>query len=305
MKSADTDTLVDAVIASRIAGKKKRLDSMRPLPNDVLGRLREDFRVRHTYHSNAIEGNTLSLQETKLVLEEGITISGKSLREHLEAVNNAKGFQLIERLAKSKRQIDQVTIQEVHETITRGILEDAGKYRIQNVRITGAPKAPPNHSKIPKLLDELLDSLKDSGKSAIERAACLHHGLVAIHPFIDGNGRVSRLLTNLYLIRFGYPPIILRKEDRRKYYRCLRDADMGNPKPFVNFIAKAVDESLTYHLSTFGGDEELVPLAILSRKTPYSQEYLSLRARQGKLDAVKVGRIWHSTIRAMREYMEG
>lgn len=305
MKSADTDTLVDAAIALRIADKKKRLDSMRPLPNGVLERLREDIRIRHTYHSNAIEGNTLSLQETKLVLEDGITIRGKSLREHLEAVNNAKGFQLIEKLASGKRSIDHVTIQEVHETITRGILEDAGNYRTQNVRITGAPKAPPNYSKIPKLLDELLDSLKKPGKSAIERAASLHHGLVAIHPFTDGNGRVSRLLTNLYLIRLGYPPIVLRKEDRKRYYKCLRDADTGNTRPFVNFIAKAVDESLTYHLSAFGGDDELMPLAILSRKTPYSQEYLSLRARQGKLDAVKIGRVWHSTKRAIREYMEG
>jgi Fic family protein len=257
MKNADTDTLVDAAIASRIAGKKKRLESMRPLPNDVLERLMEDVQVRHTYHSNAIEGNTLSLQETKLVLEDGITISGKSLREHLEAVNNAKGFHLMEKLARGKRPIDHVAIQEVHETITRGILEDAGKYRTRNVRITGTPKAPPNYSKIPKLLDQLLDSLKDSGKSAIERAACLHHGLVAIHPFIDGNGRVSRLLTNLYLIRSGYPPIVLRKEDRKRYYRYLRDADMGNPIPFANFIAKAVDESLSYHLSAIQEDSLL------------------------------------------------
>lgn len=305
MKTADADTLVDPEIASRIGGKKRRLDSLRPLPSDTLKRLREDIRIRHTYHSNAFEGNTLSLQETKLILEEGITISGKSLKEHLEAVNNSRAFQLIEKLAKGKRAIGHVTIQEVHERMTRSILEDAGKYRTQNVRITGAPKAPPNYSRIPKLLDKLLGSLKDKRKSAIENAAYLHHGLVAIHPFIDGNGRVSRLLTNLYLARSGYPPIVFRKEDRKKYYKCLRDTDKGYPKSFVNFIAKAVDESLTYHLSAFGGDDELVPLAILSEKTPYSQEYLSLRARQGKLDAVKVGRVWHSTRRAIREYMKG
>ncbi len=304
MEVADTDTLIDPEVSRRIAEKKRRLDSARPLQADVLNWLREDVRLRHTYHSNAIEGNTLTLQETKLVLENGITIGGKPLKDHLEAINGAKGFDLIEGLARGKKPIDHMTIQEVHETVTKGILEDAGRYRTQNVRIAGARKTPPPYSKILKLMDELIASLKKPKRNPIEMAAILHHGLVAIHPFVDGNGRVSRLLSNLYLLRHGYPPAILRKEDRGKYYRYLGEADRGSLKPFINFIARAMDESLTYHLSAFGGEDELLSLGTLAETTPYSQEYLSLRARQGKLDAVKIGRVWHSTKRAVTGYVK-
>jgi len=139
----------------------------------------------------------------------------------------------------------------------------------------------------------------------VETAAFLHHGFVQIHPFIDGNGRVARLLTNLYLIAQGYPPIVLKFGDRGKYYRYLKSADAGKLEGFANFIAKAVDESLTVYLSIFGGVDELLPLKEFAGDTAYSQEYLSLRARQGVLDAVKVGRVWYSTKRAVREYVEG
>ena len=101
----------------------------------------------------------------------------------------------------------------------------------------------------------------------------------------------------------GYPPIVLKKEGRKKYYDVLRKADQGNLGPFINFLAKAVDESLTLYLAIFGGKDEILPLTELAEATPYSQEYLSLRARQGVLSAVKIGRVWHSTKRALEEYM--
>ena len=137
----------------------------------------------------------------------------------------------------------------------------------------------------------------------VEVASFRHHGFVRIHPFIDGNGRVARLLTNLYLIARGYPPIVLRIEDRGKYYRFLRAADAGNTGLFVNFIAKAVKDNLTMYLSIFGGVNELLPLKELAQNTPYSQEYLSLRARQGVLDATKLGKTWYSTRRAIKQYL--
>lgn len=297
---ADTDMIR---LSGRIAEKKARLDSKRPLPPDAVRRLRDEIRLLHTYHSNAIEGNTLTLQETKLVIEEGITIGGKSLREHLEATNNAKAFDLIEELAKDwkRNRINQETIQQVHEAVTKGIIE-GGKYRTQNVRITGARKTPPDFSKVPKLMGALVEDIRVEGGDPIERAAFFHHRLVEIHPFIDGNGRVARLLTNLYLMGEGYPPIVLKKEDRMRYYSSLSSADGGNLKPFMLFIAKAVDESLTLYLSIFGGEDELVPLSELAKDSLYSQEYLSLRARQGRLDAVKIGGIWHSTQRALEAY---
>ncbi len=300
---SDTDTsLIRDPFLSRINSKIRRLNSLRPLPVDAVKRLHEEMRLLHTYHSNAIEGNTLTLSETKLVLEEGITIGGKSLREHLEAINNAKAYDLIMEIA-TKRPIDHETIQQIHEAVMKGIIEDAGKYRTKNVRITGAVKTPPDWSKVARLMDELIGKVAERKGHSVETAAYLHHGFVEIHPFTDGNGRVARLLTNLYLMAHGYPPVVLKTGDRGRYYKFLRAADSGNPVPFANFIAKAVDESLTMYLSIFGGADELLPLKELARETHHSQEYLSLRARQGALDAVKMGKIWYSSKRAVDQYM--
>ncbi len=210
---------------------------------------------------------------------------------------------LEEDIAKKKKPIDHVTIQQIHEVVTAGILEEAGKYRSKNVRITGAVKTPPDWSNIVKLMDGLIEKISESKTHPVETAAYLHHRFVQIHPFIDGNGRVARLLTNLYLIAWGYPAIVLKTEDRGKYYKFLRAADAGNLGTFANFIAKAVDESLTMYLSIYGGIDELLPLKELAKGTPYSQEYLSLRARQGILDAVKTGKAWYSSKRALEEYL--
>ena len=301
----NTDTcVIHEKLFSRIIEKKKKVDSIRPLPSDSLKKLHEEMRLLHTYHSNAIEGNTLTLSETKLVLEEGLTIGGKSLREHLETVNNAKAFDFIESIVGTKTKIDHITIQKIHEIVTVGILEEAGRYRTKNVRITGANKTPPDWSKVVNLMDELIENVEISEKNPIETSAFLHHRFVEIHPFIDGNGRVARLLTNLYLIGLGYSPIVIKTEDRKKYYRFLKAADAGNPGPFANFIAKAIDESFTMLLSIFGEEEELIPLKELAHETPYSQEYLSLRARQGALDAVKMGKKWFSSKRAVKQYID-
>ena len=298
----DTDTVSKSLL-DRIDRKKHLLDSRRPLPAEALTRLQEEMRIIHTYNSNAIEGNTLSLQETKLVLEEGITVGGKSLLEHLEVTGNANAFNLLEDMAKNPAAIAHPGILILHDLVTWGIQKDHGNYRTTNVRITGAIKRPPDFSKIPVLMTEMLDSVSEMKGHDVITAAYLHHKFVEIHPFSDGNGRVARLLTNLYLMKNGYPPIILKKEDRLKYYSCLRKADQGDLIPFAIMIAKAVDESLTIYLAIFGGDDELIPLKELTGSTPYSQEYLSLRARQGKLDAVKIERVWHSTKAAIEEYM--
>ncbi len=301
---SNTDTsLIQEDILLRIKEKTKRLNSMRPLPKDAMKRFREDLRLQHTYHSNAIGGNTLTLPETRLVIEEGITTGGKTLREHLEAINNARAYDLIEDIAGNKKEIDHDTIRQIHETMMAGILEGAGEYRTENVRITGA--TPPDWSQVIRLMDKLIKELSWSNMHPVGTSAFLHHGFVNFHPFVDGNGRVARLLTNLYLIARGYPPIIIKKGDRIKYFRSLKAADAGNPAPFANFIAKAVDESLSLHLSAFGGDDELLPLKELARETPYSQEYLSLRARQGFLDSVKMGRVWYSSKRAVGKYVSG
>jgi Fic family protein len=304
MKISDTDIKINSLLFERIDKKKSFLDSKRPLPKSAVNRLHEEMRLLHTYHSNAIEGNTLTLQETKLAVEEGITIGGKSLAEHLEATGNAKAFERITRLARGHSRINLPVILEIHEIVTRGLLEDSGRYRIQNVRIAGAKKSPPDFSKVPKLMEEMIKDMAKIRAHRVVVATYLHHRLVEIHPFSDGNGRVARLMMNLLLMRSRFPPVVLKKEDRKKYYECLKRADRGNLGPFANFIGKAMDESLTLYISIFGGKNALVPLSELAKGSSYSQEYLSLRARQGFLSAVKIGRTWHSTRNELADYME-
>jgi len=263
----------------------------------------DKIRLLHTYHSNAIEGNTLTLRETKLVVEEGITIGARSLREHLEAVGNAEAFYFVEELAQGIQPINHINVQKIHEIVTRGQLRESGKYRTENVRIAGAIKSPPDFSKIIEQLDAYFHNIYLMSTNAMEIAAYIHHRFVEIHPFIDGNGRVARLLTNLYLLSNGYPPLVLKKQDRNRYYAYLHSADQGNLEPLTRYIAKAEDDSLTIYISIFGGDDELIPLGQLSGTSSYSQEYLSFRARQGILDAVKIRNIWYSSKRALEEYI--
>lgn len=293
------DTLME-----RIHEKKVRLDALRPMDRDLVARLHDEMRLLHTYHSNAIEGNTLTLSETKLVLEEGITIGGKTLREHLEATNNAKGYDLMVRLSAETAPFNHVTIQQIHEVVTRGILETAGQYRTRNVRITGAPRTPPDWKDVIREMDRLIDDISRDDRPVVEMTAFLHHRFVAIHPFTDGNGRVARLLGNLYLLCHGYPPIVLEQKNRQQYYRVLRDADLGTPGPFTWFIAGAVSASLTRYLAVAGGESSLVPLRDLAEGSPYSQEYLSLAARKGLLDAVKIGTAWHASRDALARYIQ-
>jgi len=304
MKYADTDINIDDLLLKRVEEKKKRLDNLRPLPKDALKKLLEDIRLRHTYHSDAIEGNTLTLQETKLVLEEGVTIGGKPLKDHVEAKNDAEAFDLMIKLVHAEKPVSQDIIQQIHEIVTKGILEVSGKYRTEHVRITGSKTTPPSFSKIVKLMDEYISNIRELKLQPIKKAAFIQHELVLIHPFLDGNGRVARLITNLYLMNQGYPPIVLKKEDRRKYYRVLQSADDGDLSPFANFIAQAVHEALMYYLSSFVEDERLISLKEIADFFPYSQEYLSLRARQGKLDAVKIENVWYSSKRALKEYLK-
>ena len=302
MKYADTDIKISVFLLKKIEQKKKKLDSLRPISKDAVKRIIEDIRLRHTYHSDAIEGNTLTLQETKLVLEEGITIGGRPLKDHIEARNDAEAFDLMIKLVNSKKEINQEIIQQIHESITKGILKNPGKYRTENVTITGAKINPPSYLKIIRLMDEYIQNIHKLKLQPIKKAAYIHHEFVRLYPFLDGNGRVARLITNFYLMKEGYPPIIIQKEDRKNYYRSLNKADQGDLSDFATFIARVVNESLQYYLSSFIDEERLVTLSELSKKADYSQEYLSLRARQGKLDSVKIDNIWYSSKRALKDY---
>ncbi len=297
--------LLDERIHERIIAKKVRLDSYRPLSENLVRKLHENMEIAYTYNSNAIEGNTLTLQETKLVIREGITVSGKSLSEHLEAVNHPKAIAYIEGMIKDK--IEEKNILELHKILFSGFCENAGNYRNCQVYIEGRDFMPPPAFEVPELMKDLVEWLDKNPEELrpIELAAIFHHKLVFIHPFDDGNGRVGRLLMNLILIKNGYPLTVIRQVDRRKYYSSLIKADNGDPKNLVNFVARCVEQSLDIYLRSFEPSEpknKLLSLAEASKLTPYSPEYLSLLARRGLIGAVKVGRNWQVSQNALEEY---
>lgn len=297
---------IDEVIYSRILAKKGALDKLRPFDKGALHKLQETFRVDLTYNSNAIEGNSLSLSETKLVLEEGITVGGKSMKEHLEVTNHGKAIDFVQSLV-SKPAIEEVDVLNLHAMILDRIdPENAGFYRRGAVRISGTTYSPPNPAKVPALMQEVYALLKMKGGEPIETGAKIHQKFVNIHPFIDGNGRTARLLLNLYLMRNGYPPVIILRAERKKYINTIMKARAENDiAPFANFVAKAVERSLDIYLDSLGQNPgEYLDLSDAAKisKNGYSQEYLSLLARRGKIGAVRFGRNWKITKEALDEY---
>jgi len=294
-------------IYARILSKKKALDNLRPLPPQLVKKLWEQMQIEFTYNSNAIEGNTLSLRETQLVIQEGITVRGKSLREHLEARNHPDAINYVEKLAQRGTTIKQEDILKVHALLMHGIDDqNAGKYRTGQVRVAGATFMPPPAEKIQKMISELLQTLSQNPDELrpIELAAFFHHKLVYIHPFLDGNGRTARLIMNVTLMRSGYPFTVLLKVDRPKYLRALSEADNGNLIPFANFIANCVERSLDIYLLAFEKEAEILTLAEASKLTPYTQEYLSLLARKSSIGAFKLRRNWVITKKALDEYLK-
>ena len=225
---------------------KSKLDDHRPLAPGLLWSLRKDMVLRYTYHSNAIEGNPLTLIETKVVLEDGLTIGGKLLRHHLEAVNHADAITYLETLVKDNVPLDERVLKELHQLVLRGLDNEAGRYRGCNVIITGAGHTPPDHVYVDECMQNFFDWYCGEAQSLhpVERAARAHADLVIIHPFRDGNGRTSRLAMNLELMRAGFPTAIIPVEDRAAYYQNLdkagTDADYG---PFVQQLAQLVERS--------------------------------------------------------------
>jgi len=298
---------------SHLNKQKAALDQLRPFPLAALKRLHEQMVIEWTYNSNAIEGNTLTLKETALVLQQGITIAGKPLREHLEAVNHREAIQKLEEIVQKKSSLSEESVRSLHRIILKGIDDaEAGRWRRERVRILGAVHLPPDPIKVPRLMAEFTDWLvKEEPKAhPVWFAGMAHYRFVHIHPFIDGNGRCARLLMNLVLMRGGFPPAVILKVDRPKYYRFLQQADQNEYDNYLRFIARSVERSLALYLHTLAPStsktyqkQGFVSLAEAARGTPYTQEYLSLLARKGVLHAVKFQRNWLTTHDAVREYM--
>ncbi|MCZ0933455.1 MAG: HsdR family type I site-specific deoxyribonuclease [Oligoflexia bacterium] len=233
--------------------KKAQLDKLQPFPQNTLKSLQEKIALEWTYHSNAVEGNTLTLKETKVVLE-GITIGGKSVKEHLEAINHNKAIQYLNELIQNKENISEWQIRQIHSLVLKKIDSDnAGVYRKENVLISGAKHTPPDCILVPDEMKKLLDRYQNKWKALhpSERAALLHSNFVKIHPFVDGNGRTARLLQNFELMKEGFPPIVIKKEKRLEYYNALDKAHTSEKiESFMKFSLECLEESLELYLKT-------------------------------------------------------
>ena len=224
---------------------KKKLDQYRPLSPAIVKNLQEELIVRWTYLSNAIEGNTLTLLETKVVLE-GITVGGKALREHFEAINHRNAIYYVEDIIRKEEPFSEWQIRNIHQLILKNIDdENAGRYRQQNVLISGATTTPPDYTLLNDKMAQLIDwyNLEAYKLHPIERAAKVHADFVGIHPFIDGNGRTSRLLMNLELLKAGYPPCVITVENRLAYYEALDQwMASGKTEAFIRLVSEAVQD---------------------------------------------------------------
>ena len=237
---------------SYIDSLKESIDEYRPFSKGLANSLHEKLIVEWTYNSNAIEGNTLTLSETKVVLE-GITIGGKSMVEHLEVINHRDAILFVEDLIANKEQISEWNVKNIHALILKEIDNaNAGKYRSENVVISGAEHIPSKHYGVGDLMQKLMVEYQNEWKEfhPVVRATLIHGEFVKIHPFIDGNGRTSRLLLNFELMKNGYPPIIIKNEERARYYDVLDLAHTTmNYQPFVKLVSELVMESEKLWLS--------------------------------------------------------
>ena len=293
----------------RLYEKRALLAKGRPLPGSVLQKIKEGLALEWTYNSNSIEGNSLSLNETRLILQEGITIKGKSLREHFEAHNHEKAIDYLYGLVNNNYTLRSIDILSLHGLVLRSIEDNfAGRIRDGGVRIVGANFTPPNAAKVDGFLDELISFINENplGLNEIVLATIFHHRLVWIHPFFDGNGRTVRLAMNLLLLKTGFPPAIILKNDRKKYYNALNQANKGSYQKLCLMMIQALERSLNIYLNALPGndDYELISNIVAEEEIPYGQEYISLLARRGKLDAYKEGRNWLTTKKAVKNYFE-
>lgn len=233
----------------QIEEKKNELDLRRPLTAGEVARLNEEFTVEYTYNSNAIEGNTLTLRETDMVLR-GLTIDKKPLKDHMEAVGHKEAFEFVSELVKEKAPLTESIIKQIHYLVLADKKEDRGVFRRVPVRIMGAKHDPVQPYLIEPKLTELLLKYNSSDENIITKLARFHIEFEGIHPFIDGNGRTGRLLVNLELMKAGYPPIDIKFTDRVAYYHAFDEYHAkNNLSAMEKLFAGYVNERLNMYLS--------------------------------------------------------
>lgn len=245
-------------ILSTILSLKNELDSFRPLTPGETKALNEQFAVEYTYNSNAIEGNTLTLKETDLVLR-GLTVDKKPLKDHLDVVGHKEAFDFVSQLVKEKEPISEWVIKQIHFLVLGRDVENRGVYRKVPVYISGAKVKTCEPILIPEKMQELLDWYsKDTKDDFLTKIALFHLRFESIHPFIDGNGRTGRLLVNLELMKLGYPPIDIKFTDRNAYYNAFDSYyDSGTPKAMFKLFAKYLLERLRKYVEVLKTAEEI------------------------------------------------
>ncbi len=296
---------MDTRLLKRLTEKRKRLDAYRPLQLFTVQRLHQDLRLLATYNSNAIEGNTLSLHETQMVLEYGVTVDGHPLREFLEATNHAEAFDTLTEL--SHQSITYETALLLHRLIMDKIDDRAGELRTVQIYIRGADFTPPPPRDVLVYVTQWIEWLRSDdalGYEPVTRAAIAHHDFEAIHPFSDGNGRVGRLLLTLMLMQDGYPPALVLREWRTRYIQALSAAHFGDYVPLIDLVGLAVERALDLYLEAcVESTAHLLPLQNLAREFSLSVDYLGQLARKGKVEATKRGQYWYTTREAIQHYL--
>lgn len=241
-KPADGRIRGKETLLSQIERKKKELDGRRPLTEGEVARLNEDFMIEYTYNSNAIEGNTLTLRETDMVLK-GLTIDQKPLKDHMEAVGHKDAFYFICDLVEDRTPLSESVIKQIHSLILADKPLDRGVYRRVPVRIMGAKQEPVQPYLIEQKMNDLMQQYANDERNIVEKLADLHIAFETIHPFIDGNGRTGRLIVNLELMKAGYPPIDIKFTDRMRYYDAF-DHRSEMVKLFAEYLNKRLDQYL-------------------------------------------------------------
>ena len=234
--------------AERIAEKKAELDALRPVSGRSLAELDKWYDVELTYTSNALEGNSLTRNETAIILEKGITVSGKPLKDHLEATGHKEALAYVREMAKHGEPVREIDIRNIHRLVLQKLEPDeAGRYSQHQRVIAGSSLLLPSPAEIPSRMGDFARWLEQAPQTS-ETAFDAHEGLVTIHPFSDGNGRTARLLMNLLLLKGGYPPVVIRPEDRPAYFDALDATRSGDRPAYHRFMNIRLESALDHHL---------------------------------------------------------
>jgi Fic family protein len=293
---------MDESILSRLRDILLTRTSLDHLPEEVWKR----SSALNTWGTNAIEGNTLTWKEVERLLLQDQSVGNKPLRDVLETLQHGSTYRGL--LIRKSQPVTMATILELHESVFKGVKADAGTWRRVNVRISGFAYAPPRMEKVVREMETLLreyDTRDIESADVFDLGAWFHHGFESVHPFSDGNGRVGRLLLNLHFLEHNWPPVHVLPPDRERYLSAMEKGHFSDLSDLVSLLKELMGRSILDLLDQVGtADDELKSLKKLASKGPYSAHYLSLRAGQGELPAVKIAGDWHTSVRALRSYRE-